>query len=151
HFRRCRAADVSSDPRRPGGDLRGGADPANRPGTRALVTGERPWLTDPPTEQRNPRTTDIDRLETREILPLINAEDATVPAAVAAALPRLAEAVDLAVAALGAGRRMHYFGAGTSGRLAVIDAAELPPTFGLAADRVVAHLAGGAHALTNPS
>ncbi len=115
------------------------------------MTGEQPELDDPPTEQRNPRTADIDRLSTREILRLINAEDATVPAAVAAALPRLAEAVDLAVAALDAGHRMHYFGAGTSGRLAVLDAAELRPTFGLEADRVVAHLAGGAQALTSPS
>jgi N-acetylmuramic acid 6-phosphate etherase len=108
-------------------------------------------LNGPPTERRNPRTAGIDRLGTPEILRLINGEDATVPAAVAAALPRLAEAVDLATAALRAGHRMHYFGAGTSGRIAVLDAAELRPTFGLAADRVVAHLAGGTPALTSPS
>jgi len=115
------------------------------------VTGDGPVPNDPPTEQRNARTADIDRMGTREILRLINREDAIVPAAVGAELPRLAKAVDLAVAALGAGHRMHYFGAGTSGRIAVLDAAELPPTFGLAADRVVAHLAGGAQALTSPS
>ncbi|RZU53746.1 N-acetylmuramic acid 6-phosphate etherase [Krasilnikovia cinnamomea] len=105
----------------------------------------------PPTEERNPRTVHIDQLPTLEVLRLFNAEDATVAGAVAAALPRLAEAVDLAVAALTAGCRMHYFGAGTSGRIAVLDAAELRPTFGIAPGRVVAHLAGGAHALTNPS
>ncbi len=105
----------------------------------------------PPTESRNPRTVAIDQVSTIEILRLINAEDATVPRAVAAALPQLADAVDIAAAALGSGHRMHYFGAGTSGRIAVLDAAELRPTFGLAPGRVVAHLAGGEPALTNPS
>jgi N-acetylmuramic acid 6-phosphate etherase len=104
----------------------------------------------PPTEERNPRTTTIDTLSTLDVLRLINAEDATVPAAVSAALPSLAAAVDLGVAALSAGRRMHYFGAGTSGRLAVLDAAELRPTFGLEPERLVAHLAGGPAALTWP-
>jgi N-acetylmuramic acid 6-phosphate etherase len=107
--------------------------------------------TDPPTEERNPRTAAIDELPTLDVLRLLNAEDATVPAAVAAALPRLADAVELAVAALAGGRRLHYFGAGTSGRIAVLDAAELPPTFGLESGQVVAHLAGGPRALTNPS
>ncbi|GAA1821919.1 N-acetylmuramic acid 6-phosphate etherase [Planosporangium flavigriseum] len=104
-----------------------------------------------PTEERNPRTVAIDQVPTFEVLRLLNAEDATVAEAVAAALPRLADAVDLAVAALAGGRRLHYFGAGTSGRIAILDAAELPPTFGLEPERVVAHLAGGPHALTNPS
>jgi N-acetylmuramic acid 6-phosphate etherase len=103
--------------------------------------------TQSPTEARNPRTTQIDQLTTVEMLRLINAEDAIVPDAVAAALAELAETVDLAVTALAAGHRLHYFGAGSSGRLAVLDAAELRPTFGLEPGRVVAHLAGGPGAL----
>jgi N-acetylmuramic acid 6-phosphate etherase len=100
-----------------------------------------------PTEARNPRSATIDRLPTIEMLRLINAEDATVADAVAQALPALALAVDLAVVALSAGGRLHYFGAGTSGRLAVLDAAELRPTYGLEPGRVVAHIAGGTPAL----
>ncbi|HLU98410.1 MAG TPA: N-acetylmuramic acid 6-phosphate etherase [Thermobifida alba] len=102
-----------------------------------------------PTEARNSGTNDIDLLPTVDILRLINSEDATVPHAVAAVLPELARAVDLGVAALRGGGRVHYFGAGTSGRLATMDAAELPPTFGIARDRVVAHHAGGAEALVH--
>jgi N-acetylmuramic acid 6-phosphate etherase len=102
---------------------------------------------DSPTERRNPNTTDIDLASTVEILRMINAEDRTVPDAVAVALPRLATAVDLAVAALHRGGRVHYVGAGTSGRLAVLDAAELVPTFNAPADWFVAHPAGGAEAL----
>lgn len=101
-----------------------------------------------PTEVRNPRTVDIDLLPTIEVLRLINAEDERVPLAVAEALPQVAKAVDFAVEALRAGRRMHYFGAGTSGRLAVLDAAELPPTFGIGPGEVVAHHAGGQGALS---
>ena len=103
------------------------------------------------TELRNPRSTAIDRMGTAELLTLINAEDREVPAAVAGVLPELAVAVDLAVAALAGGHRIHYVGAGTSGRIAVLDAAELIPTFGLEPDRVVAHIAGGTHSLTHPS
>src|SRR2546423_1708399 len=106
-------------------------------------------VADIPTEQRNPRTVHIDRLPALDVLRLINDEDATVPTAVAAVLPRLAEAVDLATDALAHDRRLHYFGAGTSGRLAVLDAAELRPTFGLEPGRVVAHIAGGPDALIN--
>ncbi|REE98484.1 N-acetylmuramic acid 6-phosphate etherase [Thermomonospora umbrina] len=102
---------------------------------------------DLPTEGRNPRTVDVDTLPTLDVLRLINTEDSTVPAAVAAVLPEVARLVDLAVDALRAGGRVHYFGAGTSGRLAVIDAAELPPTFGIWG-RVVAHHAGGLGALS---
>jgi N-acetylmuramic acid 6-phosphate etherase len=115
------------------------------------VTGVSDGLEYLPTEERNPRTVTIDRLPSLDVLRLLNAEDATVPTAVAATLPHLAEAVDLAVAALASGHRLHYFGAGTSGRLAVLDCAELRPTFGLEPGRVVAHLAGGPAALTNPS
>ncbi|MFI6518789.1 N-acetylmuramic acid 6-phosphate etherase [Spirillospora sp. NPDC050679] len=102
---------------------------------------------DLPTEGRNPRTVDVDVLPTMEVLRLINTEDATVPMVVAAVLPQIAELVDLAVVSLRAGGRVHYFGAGTSGRLAVIDAAEIPPTFG-SWGRVVAHHAGGPGALS---
>lgn len=102
---------------------------------------------DLPTEGRNPRTLDVDTLPTMEVLRLINSEDATVPMTVAAVLPEIAELVELAVSSLRAGGRVHYFGAGTSGRLAVIDAAEIPPTFGTWG-RVVAHHAGGPGALS---
>ncbi|MEV7628670.1 N-acetylmuramic acid 6-phosphate etherase [Actinoplanes sp. NPDC089786] len=103
------------------------------------------------TEQRNPRSMALDRMSTVDLLALINAEDRTVPLAVAAVLPQLADAVDMAVAALSGGCRIHYVGAGTSGRIAVLDAAELIPTFGVSPDRVVAHIAGGVPALTRPS
>ncbi|KWX05784.1 N-acetylmuramic acid-6-phosphate etherase [Carbonactinospora thermoautotrophica] len=102
---------------------------------------------DSPTEGRNPRTLDIDRLPTLEILRLINAEDAQVAPAVAGALPELARVVDLAVGALRRGGRVHYFGAGTSGRIGVLDAVELWPTFQLEPNRVIAHHAGGVGAL----
>jgi N-acetylmuramic acid 6-phosphate etherase len=101
----------------------------------------------PPTERRNPNTVAIDSLGTTEILELVNTEDARVAGAVAAVIPQLAEAVDAAVKAVRAGGRVHYFGAGTSGRLAVLDAAELLPTFHAPPDLVVAHHAGGAEAL----
>jgi N-acetylmuramic acid 6-phosphate etherase len=109
--------------------------PANPPST---VDESR---VDSPTEGRNPRTVDIDRLSTMDALRLVNAEDATVAAAVAAALPELAKAVDLVVAALRAGGRLHYIGAGTSGRLAAMDAEELGPTYSLEPGRVIAHVA----------
>ncbi|GAB3682651.1 N-acetylmuramic acid 6-phosphate etherase [Actinocorallia lasiicapitis] len=104
---------------------------------------------DLPTERRNPRTLDIDELPTLEVLQRINEEDERVPLAVAQVLPQIAELADLAVAALRNGRRVHYFGAGTSGRLGFIDAAELPPTFGTPPEWVVAHHAGGAGALSS--
>ncbi len=96
-----------------------------------------------PTEARNPRTVDIDVLPTIDVLRLINAEDEQVAGAVARVLPQIALAADLAVEALRQGGRVHYFGAGTSGRLAVLDAAELPPTYGVDPGLVVAHHAGG--------
>jgi N-acetylmuramic acid 6-phosphate etherase len=96
-----------------------------------------------PTEERNPRTTDIDRLPVLELLEKINDEDAAVPAAVRRALPQVAELVSIAVDRLRAGGRVHYFGAGTSGRIGLLDAAELPPTFGVPHDLFLAHLAGG--------
>jgi N-acetylmuramic acid 6-phosphate etherase len=103
------------------------------------------------TEERNPRSVAIDRIPTLDVLRMINAEDQAVPIAVSDVLPELACAVDLAVDALTTGHRIHYVGAGTSGRIGVLDAAELIPTFGLERGRVVAHIAGGTQALTNPS
>ncbi|MGH8822969.1 MAG: N-acetylmuramic acid 6-phosphate etherase [Jiangellaceae bacterium] len=100
-----------------------------------------------PTEGRNPRTTEIDLLPTLGMLQLINDEDALVAHAVRAALPELARVVDLGVEALRSGHRIHYFGAGTSGRLGVLDVAELLPTYTFEPGRVVAHHAGGTRAL----
>jgi N-acetylmuramic acid 6-phosphate etherase len=103
-----------------------------------------------PTEQRNARTLDIDLLPTRAILGLLNQEDELVPAAVRPLLGTLATVVDEAADRIRRGGRVHYFGAGSSGRIAVLDAAELIPTFGLAPGIVVAHLAGGDAAMTRP-
>lgn len=111
------------------------------------MNGEHTARVDSPTEQRNPRTRDIDLQSTLDVLRLLNAEDREVPGAVGDALPELARAVDLGTAALRAGGQVHYVGAGTSGRLAVLDAAELVPTFNAPADWFVAHQAGGAEAL----
>jgi N-acetylmuramic acid 6-phosphate etherase len=99
------------------------------------------------TEERNPRTADIDVVPTEEVLRLLNAEDATVAGAVARALPVLAHVVDKVVECVRAGGQVHYFGAGTSGRMAVLDAAELVPTFGLDHGVFIAHHAGGDRAL----
>ena len=96
---------------------------------------------DSPTEGRNPATVDIDRLPTAEVVRLVVAEEATVPAAVAAALPELTAAVDLLVAALRSGAQIHLVGAGTSGRLAALDADEIRPTYGLEPGRWTAHVA----------
>jgi N-acetylmuramic acid 6-phosphate etherase len=102
---------------------------------------------DSPTERRNPRTTDLDLLSTLDLLRSINAEDRLVPDAVAAALPALATAVDWAAEALRTGHRVHYVGAGTSGRMATLDAAELAPTFNAPPEWFVVHHAGGTSAL----
>jgi N-acetylmuramic acid 6-phosphate etherase len=100
-----------------------------------------------PTEDRHPGTTGIDTLSTLEVLATLNAEDAKVAPAVATVLPALAALVDATVAAVHAGGVVHYFGAGTSGRLAVLDAAELLPTFNAPSGLVTAHHAGGPAAL----
>ncbi|WP_020142468.1 N-acetylmuramic acid 6-phosphate etherase [Terracoccus sp. 273MFTsu3.1] len=102
---------------------------------------------DAPTEERHPGTTSIDTHTSLDILRALNAEDATVAGAVGEVLPELALLVDRAVESLRAGGAVHYFGAGTSGRLAVLDAAELRPTFNAPAGLVVAHHAGGPGAL----
>ncbi|HWG15251.1 MAG TPA: N-acetylmuramic acid 6-phosphate etherase [Streptosporangiaceae bacterium] len=101
----------------------------------------------PPTERRNPRTTDIDLLPTRAVLGLLQAEDAAAASAVRPVLGTLAEIVDEAAERIGRGGRVHYFGAGSSGRIAMLDATELAPTFSLPPDVVVAHLAGGEAAM----
>ncbi len=99
------------------------------------------------TERRNPRTTEIDRASTLEIIDLISAEDAAVPAAVACAREDIARAIDLIVAAIRSGGKLYYIGAGTSGRLGVLDAAECPPTFGTEPELVTGSIAGGYRAL----
>jgi N-acetylmuramic acid 6-phosphate etherase len=101
------------------------------------------------TERRNPRTRGIGVKSTIEILRAIHREDATVAAAVSAALPAIARAVDEIALALRQGGRLFYVGAGTSGRLAALDAAELPPTFGTPPRLVQAVIAGGRRALTH--
>jgi len=99
------------------------------------------------TERRNPRTTGIDRASALEIVDLIAAEDATVPAAVARAREELAASIEVVEAAFRRGGRLLYVGAGTSGRLGVLDAAECPPTFGTDPEMVVGIIAGGYRAL----
>jgi N-acetylmuramic acid 6-phosphate etherase len=99
------------------------------------------------TEARNPATTHLDELSTLDMLTLINAEDATVAAAVHAELPQIAAAVDAIAARFQQGGRLFYIGAGTSGRLGVLDASECPPTFSVPATLVQGLIAGGDRAL----
>ena len=95
------------------------------------------------TETRNPDTMELDRMSPLEVVTAMNREDAKVPAAIAPVLPQIANVVEWAIASLEAGGRVFYIGAGTSGRLGVLDAAECPPTFGVAPDRMVGLIAGG--------
>jgi N-acetylmuramic acid 6-phosphate etherase len=99
------------------------------------------------TEQRNPRTLDLDTLDVAGILDRIAAEDRTVPDAVARELPHVARAVELVVESFRQGGRLIYVGAGTSGRLGVLDASECPPTFGSDPEQVQGVIAGGLGAL----
>ena len=99
------------------------------------------------TERRNPRSTTIDTASALEIVDLIGAEDAGVPAAVSKARAEIARAIDLIEGAFRSGGRLIYVGAGTSGRLGVLDAAECPPTFGTPPEMVVGLIAGGSSAL----
>ncbi|MFE6971000.1 N-acetylmuramic acid 6-phosphate etherase [Isoptericola sp. NPDC057653] len=101
-----------------------------------------------PTEERNPRTTDIDLLPAADVVRLILEEDAGVASVVRAERFRVTQAVELAVEAIRAGGRVHYAGAGTSGRLGVLDAVELSPTYGVGTEWFDAHLAGGPDAMT---
>lgn len=103
------------------------------------------------TEQRNPRTMSLDRMSIEECLDAINAEDALVAPAVARALPQIAAFVRLADRALRAGERLIYVGAGTSGRLGVLDASEMPPTFQTDPRTIVGIIAGGDGALRKSS
>ena len=100
------------------------------------------------TEQRNPRTASIDLASPLEIVDLIGSEDRSVPDAVATQREPIARAIEIAERTLRAGGRMFYVGAGTSGRLGVLDASECPPTFGTAPETVQGIIAGGAPALT---
>lgn len=99
------------------------------------------------TEARNPATADIDSKSVEEILRLINSEDRKVPFAVEKEIPYIAQAVELVVEAFRAGGRLFYVGAGTSGRLGVLDASEIPPTFGAPPEMVQGIIAGGYKAL----
>ena len=99
------------------------------------------------TEQRNPRSSRIYQLATLEIVDLMNAEDRLIAAAVSAELERIARAIDLVVDCFRAGGRLIYVGAGTSGRLGVLDASEMPPTYRTEPDMVQGVMAGGFEAL----
>jgi N-acetylmuramic acid 6-phosphate etherase len=103
------------------------------------------------TERRNPRTRGLDLRSTLGVVRAMNSEDARVAPAVGRALPAIARAVDAIVDALRGGGRLFYVGAGTSGRLAALDAAECPPTFGTPRAMIQAVLAGGRRALTYAS
>lgn len=104
-------------------------------------------MSERPTEARNPRASMLSTFTTTEILELMNDEDASVAAAVRAAIPQIAHAVDTIVASLANGGRLRYVGAGTSGRLGVLDASEAPPTFGVLPELVRGIIAGGDDAL----
>jgi N-acetylmuramic acid 6-phosphate etherase len=99
------------------------------------------------TEERNPRTMDLDVLDTQDLVKRIQAEDLEIAQRVAEMVPDVARAVDIAAAKLSKGGRMIYFGAGTSGRLGVLDATECPPTFGIEKNMVQACIAGGRDAM----
>ena len=102
------------------------------------------------TEQRNSRSRGLDRRSTLDILRVINREDSTVAGSVRRELPHVARAVDAIAKSLERGGTLFYIGAGTSGRLGVLDAAECPPTFGTPAGMVRALIAGGDRALRHP-
>ncbi len=99
------------------------------------------------TEQRNPRSTTVDEMSVEEILRLINSEDAKVAEAVSLEIPHITRVVEELVSRFKSGGRLFYVGAGTSGRMGIIDAAECPPTFGTARDLVQAIIAGGKEAV----
>lgn len=105
-------------------------------------------LTHMSTEQRNSRTVDLDIMSSIEALNTINDEDAKVSGAVREVIPQISLAVQAVIQAFESGGRLIYTGAGTSGRLGLLDAAECPPTFGTAPDLVIAMLAGGLRAFT---
>ena len=102
------------------------------------------------TEQRNPNSMHVDSLSALEIVQLMNEEDKQVPLAIEKCLPQIAQAVECIVAAFQQGGRLVYIGAGTSGRLGVLDASECPPTFGVSPEIVKGIIAGGERALRHP-
>ncbi len=102
------------------------------------------------TEQRNPNSMHVDSLSALEIVQLMNQEDKQVPLAIEKCLPQIAQAVECIVAAFQQGGRLIYIGAGTSGRLGVLDASECPPTFGVSPEMVKGIIAGGERALRHP-
>ena len=102
------------------------------------------------TEQRNPNSMHVDSLSALEIVQLMNEEDKQVPLAIEKCLPQIAQAVERTVAAFQQGGRLVYIGAGTSGRLGVLDASECPPTFGVSPEMVKGIIAGGERALRHP-
>jgi N-acetylmuramic acid 6-phosphate etherase len=103
------------------------------------------------TEARNPETEDLDRLDALGIVMRMSAQDAGVAGAVAAAAPAIASVAELAARSFAAGGRLIYLGAGTSGRLGVLDAAECPPTFGTEPEQVIGIIAGGASSMFRSS
>lgn len=102
------------------------------------------------TEQRNPNSMQLDSLSAQELVALINREDQQVALAIEKCLPQIASAVEKIVAAFERGGRLVYVGAGTSGRLGVLDASECPPTYGVKPEMVVGLIAGGDYALRHP-
>ncbi|MDE3932810.1 N-acetylmuramic acid 6-phosphate etherase [Glaesserella parasuis] len=102
------------------------------------------------TEQRNPNSMQIDTLSAYEIVQIINNEDKQVPLVIEKILPQIAQAVEKIVEAFQQGGRLVYIGAGTSGRLGVLDASECPPTFGVSPEMVKGIIAGGERALRHP-
>ena len=102
------------------------------------------------TEQRNPNSMHVDSLSALEIVQLMNEEDKQVPLAIEKCLPQIAQAVECIVATFQQGGRLVYIGAGTSGRLGVLDASECPPTFGVSPEMVKGIIAGGERALRHP-
>jgi N-acetylmuramic acid 6-phosphate etherase len=127
---------------------------AKRPINTQALTGQiftDQTLTGLATEQGHPDSQHLDQLPTLDVLTLMNAADAEVPAAVAREIPRIGLAVDAIAAALDQGGHLVYIGAGTSGRLGVLDASECPPTFNVPKDLVRGIIAGGEAALTQAS
>ena len=124
----------------------GGLAEAARPGFRVCMPDNS--LEHLVTEQRNPASVAIDQLPTEDVLRIIHAEDAKVAEAVARAIPQISAVVDAVVERFRRGGRLFYIGAGTSGRLGVLDASECPPTYGVPPDMVQGIIAGGEPALS---
>lgn len=101
------------------------------------------------TEARNPKTLTLDTMSSLEIVTIMNQEDRNVPIAIEKELPQIAKLVDIVANAFDKGGRLIYIGAGTSGRLGVLDASECPPTYGVSPEQVVGIIAGGDYALRN--